>query len=261
MEEKSISIYQYNINPDEPEMNFSRIRTSAEKAVQEGSSLLILPELCLHSYNYRKIPAMQPWILPDVCNVFSQIARANSISIAGTFVEMDQGRYFNTFIWVGSDGTILHKYRKIHLFDLLGEGDFFSAGDIISPFTTVFGLVGAGICYDLRFPEFFRKLVLAGSRLIVIPAEWPSVRIEHWRVLLKARAIENQVFIVGVNCTGSILGVDYGGQSAVISPWGEILGELGVGEGFLTVKIDMDEIEKVRRKIPVWNDIRPEIYS
>ena len=122
-------------------------------------------------------------------------------------------------------------------------------------------MTGAGICYDLRFPEVFRKLVLAGSRLIIIPAEWPSSRIEHWRILLQARAIENQVFMIGVNCTGNVLGFDYGGHSAVISPWGKILGELDDQEGFLTVKIDLDEVEQVRKRIPVWADRKPGIYS
>ena len=261
MEEISISIYQYNINPHEPEMNFQAIQESAKKAAQAGSSLLVLPELCLHGYNYEKIPAMDRWLLSTVGDELSKIATSNSIAIAGTFVEFHEGKYFNTFMFMDSEGTLRHTYRKIHLFGSLGEGRFFTAGDLIAPFFTIFGTTGAAICYDLRFPEVFRKLVIAGSRLIIIPAEWPTSRIEHWRILLQARAIENQVFMIGVNCTGKVLGFDYGGHSAVISPWGKILGELNDQEGFLTVKIDLDEVEQVRKRIPVWADRKPGIYS
>lgn len=257
---KLISIYQYNINPVEPEKNLEKVNHAAQLAHVAGSSLLVLPELCLHGYNYKEIPSMAKWSLPDALDSISLIAKENSLSIVGTFVEKEKQGYFNSFVWIDPDGTIRHKYRKSHLFNLLGEGDFFTAGNRISTFETPLGSTGSAICYDLRFPELFRKLALEGCKIVMIPAEWPDERIDHWRILLQARAIENQIFVVGVNCIGRIFKVDYGGHSMVISPWGEVLGELGTEEGVLTVKVDMEETEFVRRRLPVIKDRRPDIY-
>jgi predicted amidohydrolase len=260
MNTKHISIYQYNINPNDPDVNLQRISESAKLANKEKSSLLILPELCLHGYNYATITEWKNWMLPSVTNAIGEIARSNSIAIAGSFVEKVNRNFFNTFMMVNSEGIIVHTYRKIHLFNLLGEGDFFSAGNEIKPFNSELGITGSAICYDLRFPEFFRKLALNNCYVMIIPAEWPKVRIEHWKILLEARAIENQVFVIGVNCIGSVLGVDYGGNSAVINPWGEVVVSLGENEGFITVPIDMDLVEDVRKRIPVWTDRKPDIY-
>jgi predicted amidohydrolase len=260
MNTKLISIYQYNINPNDLDLNLQRIMESARLAAIEKSSLLILPELCLHGYNYARINGWKNWMLPAVTDVIGEIAKSNSIAIAGSFVENDQGKLYNTFVMVNSEGMIVHTYRKIHLFNLLGEGDFFSAGNEIRPFNSELGITGSAICYDLRFPEFIRKLALNNCGVMIIPAEWPKPRIEHWKILLQARAIENQVFMIGVNCVGSVLGVDYGGNSAVVNPWGEVIASLDENEGLITVPIDLDLVEDVRKRIPVWADRKPDIY-
>jgi omega-amidase len=260
MNTKLVSIFQYNINPNDPDFNLQRIKESARKATKEKSSLLILPELCLHGYNYARINLWNKWMLPTLSDVIGEIARSNSIAIAGSFVENVQGKFYNTFMMVNSEGLIVHMYRKIHLFNLLGEGDFFSAGNEIKPFISELGITGSAICYDLRFPEFFRKLSVRNCGILIIPAEWPKARIEHWKILLQARAIENQVFVVRVNCFGSVLGVDYGGNSAVINPWGEVVTSMGENEGLVTVPIDLDLVDNVRKRIPVWEDRKPDLY-
>lgn len=260
MNTKLVSIYQYNINPNDPDLNLQRIMESARLASKEKSSLLILPELCLHGYNYARINGWKNWMLPAVTDVIGEIARANSIAIAGSFVENDQGKLYNSFMMVNSEGIIVHTYRKIHLFNLLGEGDFFAAGNEIKPFSSELGITGSAICYDLRFPEFFRKLAINNCGIMIIPAEWPKPRIEHWKILLQARAIENQVFMIGVNCVGSVLGVDYGGNSAVVNPWGEVVASLNENEGLITVPIDLDLVEDVRKRIPVWADRKSDLY-
>jgi omega-amidase len=260
MNNKLVSIFQYNINSNDPSINLQRIKESTCLAAKEGSTLLILPELCLHGYNYTCISGWNKWMLPSVSGVIGEIAMSNSISIAGSFVEIDHGNFYNTFVMVNSKGLIIQKYRKMHLFNLLGESDFFSAGNEIKPFNSELGITGSAICYDLRFPEFIRKLAINNCRVMIIPAEWPKTRIEHWKILLQARAIENQVFIIGVNCVGPVLGVDYGGNSAVINPWGEVVASLGGNEGLITVPIDLDLVEDVRNRIPVWIDRKPDHY-
>jgi omega-amidase len=260
MNTKLVSIYQYNIDPNDPDINLKRIKGSARIAAKNKSSLLILPELCLHGYNYTRINEWKEWMLPGVTSILGEIACSNSIAIAGSFVEKDKGRFYNTFVMINSEGLIVHKYRKMHLFNLLGEGDFFSPGNDIKPFNSVLGVTGSAICYDLRFPEFFRKLAINNCRVLIIPAEWPKPRVEHWKTLLQARAIENQVFVIGVNCVGSVLGVDYGGNSTAVNPWGEIIAKLGEKEGLATVQIDLDLVDDVRKRIPVWSDRKPDLY-
>jgi predicted amidohydrolase len=122
------------------------------------------------------------------------------------------------------------------------------------------GRSGLAICYDLRFPELMRGYALGGVRLILIPAEWPHPRRAHWRTLLRARAIENQCFVVACNRVGTTGSTTFFGSSAVIDPWGETLVEAGEVETLLTVTIDTDLVEAVRRKIPVFADRRPELY-
>jgi predicted amidohydrolase len=117
------------------------------------------------------------------------------------------------------------------------------------------------ICYDLRFPEMFRVYAAAGAKLILMVAEWPETRIEHWRTLLLSRAIENQVYIAAVNKVGRSQGADLGGRSVIVDPWGERLVEGGTEEALLTARIDLALVGQVREKIPVLKDRQPDAYQ
>ena len=118
------------------------------------------------------------------------------------------------------------------------------------------------ICYDLRFPELFRRYAVAdGAKLMLICAEWPLVRVAHWRSLLVARAIENQCFVVATNSCGETGGAVFGGHSMIVDPWGQIVAEAGEDERLLTAEIDLDEADGVRRQIPVFADRRPDAYA
>jgi predicted amidohydrolase len=123
------------------------------------------------------------------------------------------------------------------------------------------GLTGIAICYDLRFPELLRRYAVQGAKLIIIPAEWPIERIDHWRALLQARAIENQAYIVATNSAGKTGDKIFGGHSAVIDPWGKVMVELGEQPGLATVDIDLDYVDTVRARIPVFEDRRTDIYG
>lgn len=116
------------------------------------------------------------------------------------------------------------------------------------------------ICYDLRFPELARSLALDGAHIVFVPAEWPHPRLNHWRALLQARAIENQMFIVAVNRVGKGGNHTFCGHSMVVDPWGSILAEMKEEEASLTVDIDLEEVDRVRRKIPVFKDRIPDCY-
>ena len=124
------------------------------------------------------------------------------------------------------------------------------------------GAAGLAICYDLRFPELFRRYAVRDkAKLILICAEWPQARVNHWRALLQARAIENQCFVAATNSCGKTGGTVFGGNSMIIDPWGEIIAEAGADEALVTGEIDLSEVDRVRQTIPVFEDRRPEVYG
>ena len=160
----------------------------------------------------------------------------------------------NVYTVIDRDGRILSEYVKTHPFSFSGEDRYFTRGDRLSvyrigdiPFSTF-------ICYDLRFPEIFRA-VCRDVHAVIIPANWPEKRSEHWKTLLRARAIENQVYILAVNCFGEMNGMYYSGDSCIIAPDGNVLMSLSGREG--VIKYDFnDDTEKYRRAFPVLQDMR-----
>ena len=141
------------------------------------------------------------------------------------------------------------------------EPEIFTAGDETVTIDTECGKFGLATCYDLRFPELFRKLALFGVEAIVIPAQWPCVRAKHWRTLLKARAIENQLFIIGTNRIGSSPNDDFCGPSLIIDPIGEVLAEIKSDiEDIATATIDLGSINQIRKIICYLDDRKPELY-
>jgi omega-amidase len=117
------------------------------------------------------------------------------------------------------------------------------------------------ICYDIRFPELARTLALDGAKILFVPAEWPHPRLHHWRTLLMARAIENQMFVVSCNRVGTSGSTHFFGHSLIIDPWGEIIAEGAEHEEIITAALDLTEVDKVRGRIPVFEDRRPELYK
>jgi predicted amidohydrolase len=125
---------------------------------------------------------------------------------------------------------------------------------------TSVGKIGVFICYDLRFPELARRLAVEGAEILVVPGEWPKPRQEHWRALLRARAIENQLFVIAANCCGFVGKLDFFGMSMIIDPKGELLAEAGYDPQNITAVIDFDEMNTWRQQIPCFNDRKPECY-
>jgi predicted amidohydrolase len=142
----------------------------------------------------------------------------------------------------------------------MDEEKYLQPGDQPVVHDLPWGRTGVAICYDLRFPELFRGYALAGALMTVIPAEWPSARIEHWRTLLRARAIENQMIVVGCNRTGYDGDEKFGGHSALLDAWGEPVVEGGDQPVLLTGSLDISSVSQVRRKIPIFEDRRPDLY-
>ncbi len=159
-------------------------------------------------------------------------------------------------------GEIIATYRKLHLYSTMYEDRYLGAGDHSLVVDSSVGRLGIAICYDLRFTELFRKMALEGAEIICLPAEWPNPRQEHWKTLLRARAIENQLFMIGANCCGIQGKLNFVGLSQLVSPLGTVLQIAGESEDTELVAIlDFAEMEKYRSEIKILDDRRADIYG
>jgi predicted amidohydrolase len=175
---------------------------------------------------------------------------------AGSFLERDGDDLYNTSVVFGPRGEVLATYRKIHLFGFdTGEAVTLTAGTDVVVVDTPLGPTGLATCYDLRFPELFRAHTDAGATAVLIPTGWPEVRIGAWDLLTRARATENQVWLVGANAVGTSNGVAMGGHTVVIDPWGAEVAQLAE-PGVLRADLDPALPAQVRRDFPVLRDRR-----
>ena len=179
------------------------------------------------------------------------LARERGCFVAGSMLEMPGARAYNSAFVIDPRGELKGSYRKIHLFPLSGEHRHFSAGKKTHVVPIPGWHLGLAICYDLRFPDLFQNLARQGAEIIFVPSAWPAARLDHFRTLLKARAIEGQCFVVGVNkCGPERDGLVFGGHSMVWDPWGLSLGELGNRRGILTVQLDLNRVTAIRKQYP-----------
>jgi len=256
----SISLAQMEFQFGDVEANFDRAAEWIAEASKRGSDLVLLPELWASGYDLENWPLYAEPLETGIFSRLSDLARYYKIAIGSSLLESRENQAFNTFVLYGASGDTLAVYRKVHRFRLLNEDRWLGAGDELVLAETDWGKIGLATCYDLRFPEMFRPYAVAGSRLVVIVAEWPERRVAHWSKLLQARAIENQMFLAGVNKVGESQGVKLGGYSAIVDPWGVPLIEGKDNEALLTADVDLRESDKARRYIPVIQDRRPDIY-
>ena len=167
------------------------------------------------------------------------------------------GRHFNTSVLFAPDGRLVSTYRKIHLFGFTGgETTLMSAGDEVVVTQTPLGVTGLATCYDLRFPELYRRFVDAGAVAVIMGSGWPTPRIAHWSTLVRARAIENQMAVLACNEVGTHAGTVLGGHSVIVDATGEVLAEAGAGEEILRADIDVERIRQWREAFPVLGDRR-----
>jgi len=158
---------------------------------------------------------------------------------------------YNTLVWYSPEGELAGSYRKVHLFSPTREDEFFIAGDEVKTVRTGEATTGGLLCFDIRFPEIARRLVLEGAQILYVAAQFPHPRAEHWEILLRARAIENQVWVVAANRVGKSGELEYFGKSMIIDPWGEIVAaEDEEREAVVTERIDLDKVDRVREMIP-----------
>lgn len=262
-----LSLAQYDVFRADATSNLDRIAELAAQAKVANSDLVCLPEMCTTGfdwdYNRERLDRAA-----DDADQIASIANSEKIAICGSFLERTEtGGAANAFHYFDASGELVAKYRKLHLFTLFHEERHVEAGNTCVTFATDYGHFGATICYDLRFPELYRRLTDLGAGLHFVPAAFPHPRLEHWRTLLRARAIENQVYIVATNQSGTeghgndVGDILYFGHSMVIDPWGKIVVEAGEEACLQTVEIDLSQVAKIRAKLSAWDDRRTDRFS
>ncbi|MER5185307.1 carbon-nitrogen family hydrolase [Streptomyces sp. NPDC002896] len=257
-----IALIQIASPPDEPSKDRrQRAAAMVAEAAQGGADLVVLPELW--AAGYFAFDAYADESEPSdgaTVTEFGALARDLGIHLhAGSYVErLPDGGLRNTAVLFGPDGTVLHDYSKIHVFGYKSqEAQLLRPGERLAAADTPFGPIAATTCYDLRFPELWRRIVDLGARIVVVPAAWPAARLAHWRLFTSVRAVEEQVLVIACNAVGSQGGVELGGHSRIVDPWGEVRAEAGADEGITYCDVDPGIVRSVREEFPVLADRLP----
>lgn len=253
-----IAGYQIDVVWHDRRSNHEKIKRFAYRAKEEGADLFVLPEMCATGFSMDTSVTAEPLTGPTP-TLLRAIARETGMHVVGGFALAGEGaRPRNVSLAVDPKGRDLALYAKIHQIAILDEHNHYDPGS--RPVT--FSLNGTGaacfICYDLRFPEIFRAVVDKCTLIFVI-ASWPASRQLHWDALIKARAIESQCYVVGVNRTGFGGGLDFTGGSAVVDPLGNTLAHAGREEGLLIADIDPAKAVEVRSSMPFLKDRIPDL--
>lgn len=241
------------------------------EAAKKKSNLICFPEFQM-AYSPVSQSANQLSEIAESVNdgnfitTLRKAAKVNKINIISTIYEKSNSRFnnrvYDTVVLIDSKGEISSVYRKLHLYDALGfkESDKMMAGNMIEkPAKTSVGNIGLMICYDIRFPEMSRILTVKGANVLVSPSAWVHgvMKEEHWQTLLKARAIENGLYIIAPDQVGNI----FSGRSMAVDPFGVVLLDMGNREGMEVVEIDKSRVQKVRELLPLLKNRRTDVYG
>lgn len=256
-----ITCIQYDIAYGDPERNYAEIERRIERAMENKPDLIVLPELWTIGYDLTRLDEIAEDEARRAKTFLAETARKHGVHLVGgsTAKRTAQG-VFNTLLIYDREGSLCVEYDKAHLFQLMDEHLHLQTGAEKGLFE-LDGIPSAGVvCYDIRFPEWIRAHMSDGAQVLFVVAEWPIERLDHWRALLMARAIENQCWVVACNRSGSDPDHDFAGHSMIIDPWGEITAEAGEKDEFLSGEIDTAAVAETRGHIPVFDDRRPELY-
>ena len=227
--------------------------------VKNSCELVILPELwLLGAFEFSKFTPSALNGIEKINNEISEIAGKRNYWVhTGSNLIRTRTKIYNESIVFDSDGNVAGKYRKQYIFGFSsGESKIVSPGNKIEIIKSPWGKIALSICYDLRFPELYRKMLNKGAEIYLITAGWPVLRIDHWQKLIKARAVENQSFFIGCNGVGKQTDAILGGHSIIVDPNGGVVKELDSSEEVVIVEINEKQIVETRTKFPVLNDIK-----
>lgn len=250
-----VAVIQVDTVWENRDANFAQIAPLVATAVQNGATFVLLTEMFSTGFVVNRSDIGEPEGGPS-SQFLSQMASQHKIWIGGSCPEVttNDPRPFNSFVLVSPHGE-QHRYHKIHPFTFGGEDTYFRAGENFVTVNVDGVRVTLFVCYDLRFADEFWATA-ANTDLYLVPGNWPASRREHWMALLRARAIENQAFVIGCNRVGTGGGLEYAGDSRVINPLGEIIEEAGNESTILYADISAEEVQTVRTTFPFMQDRR-----
>ena len=256
-----IGCIQLNMGLGKVEENYERAEKFIREAASQGAEIIVLPEMWNTGYALEKLAELADVNGERTKAFLSSLAKQLGVHIVGGSVSVKRDdKFYNTMYTFNKDGELVGEYSKAHLFRLMDEHLYLQAGSEMNRFA-LGDIEAAGvICYDIRFPEWLRSHALAGAKVLFVPAQWPTPRIDHWKTLLQARAIENQCFVIAVNRIARKV-ENFNGQSMIIQPWGEVLWTGAEDEELAIIDVDFSIVDEVRGRIPVYDDRRPELYD
>ena len=256
---------QFDVSAGEFDENLARVREGVAAFAPSGPGIVVLPELWTTGFAYKHLPELARRT-PEALDALKELALKYQTSEGGLYFagslpeEVRTGEnfcYYNTLYVTGPDG-IFGSYRKQRLFAPMFEDKYFEPGDNPMPISTPLGQIAGLVCFDLRFPGLAGNQAALGAGLLVISAQWPAVRRDHWQILIRARAIENQMFVAACNRCGSTEGVEFGGHSMIVSPDGTVLAEAGDTTEYGGAQLDPALLEKSRSS---FNSVAPAPHS
>lgn len=267
----TLALAQLQIEPDELERNRDNAREAVAEAASRGADVVALPEIFTTGYfAFDSYAGDAEPLDGETVSQFQSAAVDHDIAIlAGSFVEdleasTDRGfetpaesGYANTSVFIDADGNHQATYRKHHLFGYgSAEQELLTPGERLGTVEMGGFVVGMTTCYDLRFPELYRRLVDEGVTLVLVPSAWPYPRVEHWNLLPRARAVENLSYVATINGVGAFDDATLLGRSTVYDPWGTTVAGLGDEPGLLTARLDPETVDTRRDEFPALRDRR-----
>ena len=258
-----VGAFQFDVALGDVESNKRKVEHWMETRYTPSDlpTAIVLPELWTVGYRLDKAVELADEEGRQTAEFLARLARRYNVwFVGGSTLASIPGGYANRGQVVSPDGKLVKNYDKAHLIRLMQEDKYFIAGREPSLFDLAGVKAGNVICYDIRFCEWVRVYALAGAEVLFVAAQWPLSRALHWNVLLRARAIENQMFVVACNRTGTSGKTAFGGESTVIDPYGEILFKAGDGEEAAFTVIDTSLVSEFRSFLTVFDDRVPEIY-
>lgn len=266
-----LALCQMNVI-DNKEENLKNASLMINKSMKENADFIVLPEMfnCPYS-NDKFIEYCETEKDSQTLKTISSLAKMNNVYIlAGSIPEKENDNLFNTSYLFDKTGEIIAKHRKMHLFDIdvkdkitFKESDVLTAGDDFTIADTEFGKIGIGICYDVRFPELARIMVENGALILFYPGAFNmTTGPAHWELLFRSRALDNQVYCIGVApALNENASYHSYGHSIIANPWGEVIAQASEKEELIISEIDLDEIKKIREELPLLKNKRKDLYE
>lgn len=254
-----VGLTQMDIVWEDKEKNMEKVRKLVEQAAGQKVDLLVFPEMTLTGFTMNTALAGEEMLFSPTLRFFKDLSKKYNMAIAFGYVEDFGSEYYNKLMVV-SDGRIIYDYDKIHPFNYGEEGRHYIGGHEIKMAVLKDMEISGFVCYDLRFPEIFQA-VSDRSQMILVIANWPKERVLHWETLLRARAIENQCYVIGVNRIGKGNGIEYVESSMAFDPLGERLTKAHSKSELMLIDVEADKVKEVRRHFPFREDRQVELYE